>query len=55
MTSLTPEQLMAKLKEIDEAKQAEQRLRDEMANAEDEGVTVLVPMSHFTSMQERRP
>lgn len=55
MTPLTPEQLMAKLREIDEAKQAEARLHEEMASAEDEGVTISVPWSHFTSMQERRP
>ncbi len=54
MTPLTPEQLMAKLQEMDRAKQAEARLQEEMASAEEEGVAVSVPWSHFTSMQERR-
>ena len=55
MTPLTPEQLMAKLREMDEAKQAESRMQEEIASAEEEGVTVSIPWSHFTSMQERRP
>ncbi len=50
---MTPEQIVAKIREMEEERQAEQVLRDQIEWAGEQGVDVPVPMEHFTSMQKR--
>ena len=53
MTPMTPEQIVAKIREMEEERQAEQVLRDQIEWAGEEDVDLPVPMEHFTSMQKR--